>query len=143
MQQYPDFDSSLFNIHLVPGSSRAVISHEKLSKIQGSEDSFDGSQLEEKSGNSPAQNSIEPNKGFINFIVLLLILQIITVNIYFSNIWTSVLSQLTGRMVLPFTPLTVVFQDVQYYVDIPLVITFNSYKVMVAAGLIAVYITSY
>ncbi|KAK4595262.1 hypothetical protein RGQ29_013623 [Quercus rubra] len=70
-----------------PGSSRAVISHEKLSKIQGSEDSFDGSQLEEKSGNSPAQNSIEPNKG---------------------------------RMVLPFTPLTVVFQDVQYYVDIPL-----------------------
>ena len=55
----------------------------------------------------------------------------------------TVLSQLTGRMVLPFTPLTVVFQDVQYYVDIPLVITFNSYKVMVAAGLIAAYITSY
>ncbi|KAF3951261.1 hypothetical protein CMV_023066 [Castanea mollissima] len=70
-----------------PGSSRAVISHEKLSQIQGSEDSRDGSCLEKKSGNSPAQNSIEPNKG---------------------------------RMVLPFTPLTVVFQDVQYYVDIPL-----------------------
>ncbi|KAM4118786.1 hypothetical protein ACJW30_03G008200 [Castanea mollissima] len=70
-----------------PGSSRAVIAHEKLSQIQGSEDSRDGSCLEKKSGNSPAQNSIEPNKG---------------------------------RMVLPFTPLTVVFQDVQYYVDIPL-----------------------
>ncbi|KAL4636632.1 hypothetical protein ACB092_03G022800 [Castanea dentata] len=70
-----------------PGSSRAVIMHEKLSQIQGSEDSRDGSCLEKKSGNSPAQNSIEPNKG---------------------------------RMVLPFTPLTVVFQDVQYYVDIPL-----------------------
>ncbi|KAM4118785.1 hypothetical protein ACJW30_03G008100 [Castanea mollissima] len=70
-----------------PGSSRAVISHEKLSQIQGSEDSRDGSCLEKKSGNSPAQNSIEPNKG---------------------------------RMVLPFTPLRVVFQDVQYYVDIPL-----------------------
>ncbi|XP_050273497.1 pleiotropic drug resistance protein 3-like [Quercus robur] len=70
-----------------PGSSPAVISHEKLSQIQGSEDSRDGSCLEKKSGNSPAQNSIEPNKG---------------------------------RMVLPFTPLTVVFQDVQYYVDIPL-----------------------
>ena len=26
-------------------------------------------------------------------------------------------------MVLPFTPLTVVFQDLQYYVDTPLVIT--------------------
>ncbi|KAM3752307.1 hypothetical protein ACB098_03G007800 [Castanea mollissima] len=70
-----------------PGLSRAVISHEKLSQIQGSEDSRDGSCLEKKSGNSPAQNSIEPNKG---------------------------------RMVLPFTPLRVVFQDVQYYVDIPL-----------------------
>ncbi|KAM3752301.1 hypothetical protein ACB098_03G007200 [Castanea mollissima] len=70
-----------------PGSSHAVISHEKLSQIQGSEDSRDGSCLEKKSGNFPAQSSIEPNKG---------------------------------RMVLPFTPLTVVFQDVQYYVDIPL-----------------------
>ena len=28
-------------------------------------------------------------------------------------------------MVLPFTPLTLVFQDVQYYVDTPLVITFK------------------
>ncbi|KAK7848318.1 pleiotropic drug resistance protein 3 [Quercus suber] len=62
-----------------PGSSRAVISHEKLSQIQGSEDSRDGSCLEKKYGNSPAQNGIEPNKGFINFIVLLLILQIITI----------------------------------------------------------------
>ena len=86
MQQQLDFDSSSFNKHLAPGSSRAVISHEKLSQIQESEDSRDGSCLEKKSGNSPAQNSIEPNKGFINFIVLLLILQIITVNIYFSNI---------------------------------------------------------
>nr|XP_023914219.1 pleiotropic drug resistance protein 3-like [Quercus suber] len=68
-----------------PGSPRAIISHEKLSQIQGSEDSRDGSRLEKKSGNSPTQNSIEPS-----------------------------------RTVLPFTPLTVVFQDVQYYVDIPL-----------------------
>ena len=86
MQQYLDFNSSLFNKHLAPGSPRAVISHEKLSQIQGGEDSRDGSRLGKKSGNSPAQNSIEPNKGFFDFIVLLLILQIITVNIYFSNI---------------------------------------------------------
>ena len=86
MQQKLDFDSSLFNKHLAPGSPRAVISHEKLSQIRGSEDSRDGSRLEKKSGTSPTQNSIEPNKGLINFIVLLLILQIITVNIYFSNI---------------------------------------------------------
>ena len=76
----------MFNKHLAPGSPRAIISHEKLSQIQGSEDSRDGSRLEKKSGNSPTQNSIEPNKGFFDFIVLLLILQIITVNIYFSNI---------------------------------------------------------
>ena len=74
MQQKLDFDSSSFNIHLAPGSSCAVISHEKLSQIQGGEDSRDGSRLEKKSGNSLAQNSIEQNKGFINFIVLLLIL---------------------------------------------------------------------
>ena len=86
MQQKLDFDSSLFNKHQAPGSPRVVISHEKLSQIQGIKDSRDGSHLEKKYGNSPTQNSIEPNKGFINFIVLLLILQIITVNIYFSNI---------------------------------------------------------
>ncbi|GMY22102.1 pleiotropic drug resistance protein 3-like [Fagus crenata] len=84
----------LFNIGYIlaltflksPGS-RAIISHEKLSKIQGSEDSHDGAHLDKKSRNSPPQTSIEPNRG---------------------------------RMVLPFTPLTVVFQDVQYYVDTPL-----------------------
>uniref|UniRef100_A0A2N9IZG4 ABC transporter domain-containing protein n=1 Tax=Fagus sylvatica TaxID=28930 RepID=A0A2N9IZG4_FAGSY len=70
-----------------PGSSRAIISHEKLSQIQGSEASCDGAHVDEKSRNSPSQISLEPNKG---------------------------------RMVLPFTPLTVVFQDVQYHVDTPL-----------------------
>lgn len=32
--------------------------------------------------------------------------------------------QLSGRMALPFTPLSVVFQGVQYYVDTPLVIAY-------------------
>ncbi|XP_062144197.1 pleiotropic drug resistance protein 3-like [Alnus glutinosa] len=70
-----------------PGSSRAIISHEKLSKIQGSEDSHHSAHVDQKSRNSPPQTNMEPNKG---------------------------------RMVLPFTPLTVVFQEVQYYVDTPL-----------------------
>ncbi|KAK4836183.1 hypothetical protein QYF36_019619 [Acer negundo] len=56
-----------------PGSSRAMISYETFSKIQGSEDSH-------------------AEKKFTN----------------------------KGRMVLPFEPLTVAFQDVQYYVDTPL-----------------------
>ncbi|XP_059437806.1 pleiotropic drug resistance protein 3-like [Corylus avellana] len=70
-----------------PGSSRAIISHEKLSKIQGSEDSHHDAHVDKKSRNFPPHTNMEPNKG---------------------------------RMVLPFTPLTVVFQEVQYYVDSPL-----------------------
>ncbi|EOY11745.1 Pleiotropic drug resistance 9 [Theobroma cacao] len=70
-----------------PGSSRAIISHEKLSRIQGREDSSNGALGKEKSTNSPANNIKEPSKG---------------------------------RMVLPFEPLTVAFQDLQYYIDTPL-----------------------
>ncbi|KAB1202050.1 Pleiotropic drug resistance protein 3 [Morella rubra] len=70
-----------------PGSSRVIISHEKLSKILGSEDSYNGAHADEESGNSPPHSNSEPKEG---------------------------------RMVLPFTPLTIVFQDVQYYVDTPL-----------------------
>ncbi|TXG48920.1 hypothetical protein EZV62_024795 [Acer yangbiense] len=65
-----------------PGSSRAMISHETFSKIQGSEDSHEIEHAEKKFRNSPNTNK--------------------------------------GRMVLPFEPLTVAFQDVQYYVDTPL-----------------------
>ena len=57
-----------------PGSSRAIISHEKLSKIQGSEASCDGAHVDEKSRNSPSQISLEPNKGSISCCALLLIL---------------------------------------------------------------------
>ncbi|KAF3961647.1 hypothetical protein CMV_013749 [Castanea mollissima] len=71
-----------------PGSCRAIISHEKLSEIRGTEDSHDGNHRDKKSRNSPPLTSIEPKKG---------------------------------RMVLLFTPLKVAFQDVQYYVDTPLI----------------------
>ncbi|KAJ0014952.1 hypothetical protein Pint_21465 [Pistacia integerrima] len=85
----------LFNIGFIlalsflksPRSSRAMISQEKLVKIQGSQDSNDGKLVEEKSKNSP-------RKGEFNFFT-------------FSG------------MVLPFEPLSVAFQDVKCYVDIP------------------------
>ncbi|XVF05898.1 hypothetical protein REPUB_Repub06bG0001600 [Reevesia pubescens] len=64
-----------------PGSSR-----EKLSQIQGREDSCNDALQKEKSRDSPANNK-ESSKG---------------------------------KMVLPFQPLTVAFQDLQYYVDTPL-----------------------
>ncbi|KAK1570799.1 hypothetical protein Q3G72_007162 [Acer saccharum] len=70
------------NRPFTPGSSRAMISHETFSKIQGSEDSHEIEHAEKKFRNSPNTNK--------------------------------------GRMVLPFEPLTVAFQDVQYYVDTPL-----------------------
>ncbi|KAJ4721742.1 Pleiotropic drug resistance ABC transporter [Melia azedarach] len=83
----------LFNIGFVlalsflrPSGSRAMISHEKYSKIQGSEDSSNGELEKEKSGSSPNNNKESYN----------------------------------GRMVLPFQPLTVAFEDVKYYVDTPL-----------------------
>ncbi|PSS03109.1 Pleiotropic drug resistance protein [Actinidia chinensis var. chinensis] len=71
---------------LNPPGSRAIISNEKLSQIQGSEDSSNGAHIVKKSKNSPTITS-KPHKG---------------------------------RVVLPFEPLTLVFQDVQYYVDTPL-----------------------
>ncbi|KAH0995007.1 hypothetical protein GBA52_018871 [Prunus armeniaca] len=67
------------------GSSRSIISHEKLSQIHRADDYLSDANVEEKLANHPPKTT---NKG---------------------------------RMVLPFTPLTLVFQDVQYYV-IPLLI---------------------
>ncbi|CAK9136210.1 unnamed protein product [Ilex paraguariensis] len=71
---------------LKPPGSRAIISNEKLSQIQGSEESTNCAQMEEKTKNSPANTTTQPYKD---------------------------------RMVLPFEPQTVVFQNVQYYIDTP------------------------
>ncbi|GMQ08925.1 hypothetical protein CsSME_00052460 [Camellia sinensis var. sinensis] len=68
---------------LNPPSSCAIISNEKLSQIQGSEDSFSAANAEVKSTNSP-NNTTKSHKS---------------------------------RVVLPFEPLTLVFQNVQYYVN--------------------------
>ncbi|KAM4107965.1 hypothetical protein ACB094_03G008200 [Castanea mollissima] len=67
-----------------PGSSSAIISHEKHPKIKSCEDSCNGAHVDVEYRNSPPQTGLELNKGW---------------------------------MVLPVTPLTLVFQDVQYYVD--------------------------
>ncbi|KAI7981818.1 Pleiotropic drug resistance protein 3 [Camellia lanceoleosa] len=70
---------------LNPPGSRAIISNEKLSQIQGSEDSSSAANAEAKSTDSP-NNTTKSHEG---------------------------------RVVLPFEPLTLVFQNVQYYVDPP------------------------
>ncbi|XP_022982807.1 pleiotropic drug resistance protein 3-like isoform X2 [Cucurbita maxima] len=68
-----------------PGSSRAIISHEKLLQTKSSEEG-NGSASSVEKASSPKTN-IESRKG---------------------------------RIALPFTPLTVVFRDLQYHVDMPL-----------------------
>ncbi|XP_043701566.1 pleiotropic drug resistance protein 3-like isoform X1 [Telopea speciosissima] len=69
-----------------PEKSRAIISYEKLSQIQGKDDSVNV-YAEDKPNNAYPKRIAETRKG---------------------------------KMVLPFEPLTVVFQDLQYYIDTPL-----------------------
>ncbi|XP_038702837.1 pleiotropic drug resistance protein 3-like isoform X2 [Tripterygium wilfordii] len=76
-----------------PGFSRAIISYEKLSQMRGSEDSSSDALAEKKSKFPSLNTTKESNKVGLST---------------------------TGRMVLPFEPFTVAFQDVQYYVDTPL-----------------------
>ncbi|XP_058191658.1 pleiotropic drug resistance protein 3-like isoform X3 [Rhododendron vialii] len=83
----------LFNIgftlaltFLNPPSSHAIISSEKLSRIEGNEDSSNGSDKEAKS----------------------------------KSYEKTTLKRHQDRLVLPFKPLTLAFQDVQYYIDTPL-----------------------
>ncbi|KAK6915724.1 Plant PDR ABC transporter associated [Dillenia turbinata] len=80
-----------------PGFSRGIISHEKLSQFQRGEDASDTSDVKEKIRNPyPKTITAQNNAKFM-----------------------VALSHLTGMMVLPFEPLTVTFQDVQYYIDTP------------------------
>ncbi|KAF7127970.1 hypothetical protein RHSIM_Rhsim11G0162500 [Rhododendron simsii] len=89
--------SILFNIgftlaltFLNPPRSRAIISNEKLFQIQGSEDSSNGANTKAKS-KSYQKTMSKPHKGDkFNF---------------------------ADRLILPFQPLTLAFQDVQYYVE--------------------------
>ncbi|XP_058191654.1 pleiotropic drug resistance protein 3-like isoform X2 [Rhododendron vialii] len=83
----------LFNIgftlaltFLNPPSPRAIISNEKLSQIEGSEDSSNGTDKEAKS-KSYEKTTSKRHKG---------------------------------RLVLPFEPVTLAFQDVQYCIETPL-----------------------
>ncbi|KAH7835114.1 hypothetical protein Vadar_023002 [Vaccinium darrowii] len=67
-------------------SSRAIISNEKLSQLEGSKDSSNGANKEAKQ-KSYEKTTSKPHKD---------------------------------RLVLPFEPLTLAFQDVEYYIETPL-----------------------
>ncbi|AEE79095.1 ABC transporter-like protein [Arabidopsis thaliana] len=66
-----------------PTSSRAMISQDKLSELQGTEKSTEDSSVRKKTTDSPVKTEEE------------------------------------DKMVLPFKPLTVTFQDLNYFVDMP------------------------
>ncbi|KAL6653393.1 hypothetical protein ACP70R_008971 [Stipagrostis hirtigluma subsp. patula] len=70
-----------------PGTSRAIISHDKLITVNGSEQDI-SKDMEIGIHKLQAEASLTLNR--------------------------------TGRMVLPFTPLTISFQDVNYYVETPM-----------------------
>ncbi|XP_038698803.1 pleiotropic drug resistance protein 3-like isoform X2 [Tripterygium wilfordii] len=88
-----------------PGSSRAIISHDKLSQTHGGEQSHYGPHVEEKSRRSTSGSNKASDEG---------------------------------RMVLPFQPLTLTFQDVHYHVDTPLEMRergFTSKKLQLLSGI--------
>lgn len=54
---------------------------------------------------------------FVSLLIFQLVLQ-------FNNFYVLILlCHPAGRMVLPFEPLSITFQDVQYYIDTPAVIS--------------------
>ncbi|XP_021290859.1 pleiotropic drug resistance protein 3-like, partial [Herrania umbratica] len=73
-----------------PGKSRAIISSERYSQLQGLEDGRDSGSIHKES--------------------------------------RSIAGTRKGKMVLPFEPLAVAFQDVQYYVDTPLEMRKRGFK---------------
>ncbi|KAG1326103.1 Pleiotropic drug resistance protein 3 [Cocos nucifera] len=96
------------------GASRAIISREKLSQIQG--DLTSPTDLTNISPVAPSPTTSEPKTGkTICPIFSARPKDIICRNV--SRKWNQ--KYHTGRMVLPFIPLTVAFLDVQYYVDTP------------------------
>ena len=55
-------------MHPAPGKSRAIISYEKLSQIQGKEHSTKGAYEEEESKNPPPKTTKEPDRGLTNIL---------------------------------------------------------------------------
>lgn len=60
-------------MHPAPGKSRAIISYEKLSQIQRKEHSTEGAYEEEELKNDPPKTTKEPDRGWMNFLVFVVI----------------------------------------------------------------------
>lgn len=88
------------------GSAHTTISRENLSQKQASED-------------EDPKGIMELHKGFtFTYSSCFRILVSYSPRFFFPSF-------LTGRLGLPYTPITVAFQDLQYYVDTPLVMKSN------------------
>ena len=62
-----------FVMHPAPGKSCAIISHEKLSQLQGRDQSTNGAYEEEESKNPPPKTTKEADIGWINFLAFFVI----------------------------------------------------------------------
>lgn len=103
-----------------------MISYEKYLELQDQKDCV-GSDRDRSPTDAPLKAATEPKRGerplahsFSLFSVCLHIFLIVQ-SLYIFSIVLS-LMDLSGKMILPFEPLTVTFEDLRYYVDIPSVI---------------------
>lgn len=104
--------------------SRAIISNEKLSQTQKSDESSQGEQHGQETSRNASLHSVTGSHKGEYFLSLQLYL-IINHNIVLKRkyIFSSFFA---GKMVLPFEPKTLTFQNLQYYVDTPMVINCQS-----------------
>ncbi|CAF2293677.1 unnamed protein product [Brassica napus] len=88
-----------------PTTSRAMISKDKLSELQGTKDS---SLNKNKKAIDYTEDSGETYMSFLSYKQTL-----------YSQFSFIDLIHSAGKMALPFKPLTITFQDLNYYVDVP------------------------
>lgn len=94
-----------------------MISYEKYLELQDQKDCV-GSDRDRSPTDAPLKAATEPKRGERP---LAHSLSLFSVDLYIFSIVLS-LMDLAGKMILPFEPLTVTFEDLRYYVDIPSVI---------------------
>lgn len=98
-----------------------MISFERYAQLQRKDDN-EGLHEESKHVFNDSGNVAGPKTGEHCSRILIFLYIGFVDYINLSSFLTSVICNLTGQMVLSFEPLTVTFQDVQYYINIPQVV---------------------
>lgn len=127
------FDFLLTSQDAAPGS-RAIVSRQKLSQLQENNKSLTIVHSEEESEKSTDDTVKKSDRGLMVLFLVFIYDHIFPysraqfISVFQTPSKRSLNAEkllylvIAGKMVLPFEPLTVLFKDVQYYVDPPLVI---------------------